>query len=317
MLTSGVYRRLVWRVGRRLPPTETPSCSLPDWQQARPEWIQGALQRALSRSAGGWYAVDAARAIRRAPQSYTIAGRELVLWRCGGRLYAAPGACPHLGAPLCEGSLRGERLICPWHGLALGQERHGPWMPLPAFDDGVLAWVQLANGEEPSAHPKLPPRPTAALDAVFRVEAACAPRDVLANRLDPWHGVHFHPHSFGRLRVIEQSEEDITVRVAYRALWPVCVEVDARFFCPDRRTIVMTIVRGEGEGSVVETHATPLTEGRTAIVEAILATSTRRGFWVARALAGFLRPWIRRAARRLWEDDTRYAERLYRLRAER
>ncbi len=44
----------------------------------------------------------------------------------------------------------------------------------------------------------------------------------------------------------------------------------------------MTIVDGEGIGSVVETHATPLTKGRTAIIEATLATSERAGVRAAR-----------------------------------
>ena len=39
------------------------------------------------------------------------------------------------------------------------------------------------------------------------------------------------------------------------------MEVDARFHCPEPRTIVMTIIRGEGVGSDVETHATPLEAG--------------------------------------------------------
>jgi hypothetical protein len=90
--------------------------------------------------------------------------------------------------------------------------------------------------------------------------------------------------------------------------------VDARFACPDPRTIAMTILAGEGAGSVVETHATPLGPGRTAIIEATLATSDRRGFAVALAARGALRGLIRRAARRLWRDDAAYAERRYALR---
>jgi hypothetical protein len=77
----------------------------------------------------------------------------------------------------------------------------------------------------------------------------------------------------------------------------------------------MTIVSGEGEGSVVETHATPLQPGRTAIIEATLARSERTGFALARALGPVLRPLMARAARRLWLDDGAYAERLYTLRA--
>jgi len=96
------------------------------------------------------------------------------------------------------------------------------------------------------------------------------------------------------------------------------MEVDATFHCPDPRTIVMTIVNGEGVGSVVETHAPPLDEGRTAIVEATLATSERDGFARhARTIAGLARPLIERRAARLWAEDAEYAERRYALRQRR
>ena len=76
----------------------------------------------------------------------------------------------------------------------------------------------------------------------------------------------------------------------------------------------MTILEGEGKGSVVETHAAPIDEGRTAIVEATLATSDRNGFQHALKLKRLIRPLIERSARRLWVDDVAYAERLYELR---
>ena len=47
--------------------------------------------------------------------------------------------------------------------------------------------------------------------------------------------------------------------VAYRLGRWFAVPVRAEFSCPDSHTIVMTITGGEGTGSVVETHATPLT----------------------------------------------------------
>jgi hypothetical protein len=81
----------------------------------------------------------------------------------------------------------------------------------------------------------------------------------------------------------------------------------------------MEIVDGDGTGSVVETHATPLHPGpdgrpRTAVIEAVVAHSDRRGFAVARRVAGAVRPLIGVAARRLWRDDIAYAERRYELR---
>jgi hypothetical protein len=77
---------------------------------------------------------------------------------------------------------------------------------------------------------------------------------------------------------------------------------------------VMHIVEGEGAGSVVETHATPIRAGRTAVVEATIAHSDRSGFALARPAAGALRPVMRWAAARLWRDDLAYAERRYALR---
>ena len=94
----------------------------------------------------------------------------------------------------------------------------------------------------------------------------------------------------------------------------VVAETDATFHSPEPRSIVMTILEGEGKGSVVETHATPIEPGRTLEIEATLATSDRAGFRHAKKLQRFIRPFIERSARRLWVDDAAYAERLYELR---
>jgi isorenieratene synthase len=220
-----------------------------------------------------------------------------------------------MGAALSEGHIESGRVICPWHGRAFGPEPCAGYKPLVTHDDGLLAWVQLDDGNEPlTERPYLTQRPASGLDAVIRLEAECEPSDVIANRLDPWHGTHYHPHSFGRLRVLERTDTDVTVRVAYRVLGPFSVEVDARFHCPDARTIVMTIVEGDGQGSVVETHATPLRAGKTAVTELTVATSDRLGFPVVQRLAGALRPVMQWAARRLWVEDAAYAERTYALR---
>ena len=84
----------------------------------------------------------------------------------------------------------------------------------------------------------------------------------------------------------------------------------------------MEIVDGEGAGSVVETHATPLRPDhrglpRTAVIEAVIATSDRRGFALARAIAPLLRPAVASTAKRLWRDDIAYAERTYAVRTRR
>ncbi len=295
--------------GRPLP--ERPLTSaLPDWQQADLRWINRALQGALGRTGGGWFVVDERRRFGAQPRRYRIDDRELVFWQGSRGLMAAPDACPHMGASLADGCVRAGEIVCPWHGLALGDRPMGAWRPLPVHDDGVLVWVQLPDcGETLTEAPVLPVRPARFIDAVIRQEARCRPEDVLANRLDPWHGVHFHPHTFRRLRVVERGDDEITVRVAFRVMGRLAVEVDARFHCPDPRTIVMTIVEGDGAGSVVETHATPINDTHSAVVEATLATSDRPQFRYVLPLARWARPWIERRAWRLWVEDVAYAER--------
>ncbi|MBD3579475.1 MULTISPECIES: DUF5914 domain-containing protein [Streptomyces] len=321
-------RGLPLRAGRRVPWER----QAPTWREARPALIADALKRAAAMPSGNWYVLGASRAVGAGgrPFGRTIAGTEVVAWRdASGALRAGPGACPHLGAPLRDSRVVCGVLVCHWHGLALrGGEPFAGWEPLPVHDDGVLAWVRLdeAGGEPPLDRPVVPPRPEGgAVDAVFETVGRCEPEDVVANRLDPWHGSWFHPYSFTDLTVVGipdgRAEKDaFTVDVSFKVAGRLVVPVRAEFTAPEPRTVVMHITEGEGVSSVVETHATPLGTGadgrpRTAVVEAVVAASDRRGFAAARALAPALRPLIRWAAGRLWRDDLAYAERRYHLRA--
>ncbi|AQA01233.1 2Fe-2S ferredoxin [Mycobacterium sp. MS1601] len=301
------------------------------WRDADPAIINSALRRALERPSGNWYVIAAAGDIGSKPHAVSVAGRELVAWRdTDTTLHVAPAACPHLGADLCTGVVDRGALVCPWHGLRLsGHPRQG-WAPFPAHDDGVLAWVRLddVGGETPTETPILPVRPTEPrLSAVTRLSGLCETRDIIANRLDPWHGAWFHPYSFTRLEVLDAPppEADLpehldrfVVAVTFH-IGRLGVPVIAEFSCPEPRTIVMHIVEGEGSGSVVETHATPLGPGpdgrpRTAVVEAVIAHSDRPGFVHAPRASALVAPLMRHAATRLWRDDLVYAERIYALR---
>ncbi|GAA1123578.1 DUF5914 domain-containing protein [Nocardiopsis composta] len=302
----------------------------PAWREASPAVIGAALKRALARPSGNWYVLASSSQVRRDRAfGRVVAGTEIVAWRDGeGRLRAAPGACPHLGAPLCRGAVDAGRLVCRWHGLSLGPEGFPGWRPFPSYDDGTLAWVRLdrAGGEEPLPRPILPERPSSSttLTAVESLAGRCEPEDVVANRLDPWHGSWFHPYSFVGLRVAETPSggdpdpDRMVVEVAFKVAGPWGVPVRAAFSCPEPRTVAMHILEGEGEGSVVETHATPLgVRGgvpSTAVIEAVIATSERTGFALAARVAPLVRPFMRAAARRLWRDDLAYAERRYALR---
>ncbi|MFG3149803.1 DUF5914 domain-containing protein [Streptomyces sp. NPDC048243] len=307
----------------------------PTWRDARPSVIAQALKRAQSSPSGNWYVVGATQDVRAdRPLSRTVAGEEVVVWRDSeGRLVAGPGICPHLGAPLGDSPVRCGKLVCHWHGLALTGAPFAGWEPLPVHDDGLLVWVRLdtVGGEAPLAAPVVPTRPalTAALSAVYTSSGRCEPEDIVANRLDPWHGAWFHPYSFVDLTVLDAGEDTshgvadedgFAVDVSFKLAGRLVVPVRAVFTAPEPRTVVMRITEGEGEGSVVETHATPLGADdrgmpRTVVIEAIVAASGRRGFAAARAAAPLMRPLMRAAAGRLWRDDLAYAERRWQLRS--
>ncbi|MBF6338852.1 Rieske (2Fe-2S) protein [Nocardia abscessus] len=305
----------------------------PTHGDADPGLIAAALRWSQQRPSGNWYTFAASRSIGRdRPFSTTIGGVELVAWRDERNvLHVGPGACPHLGAPLAEARVDDAALICRWHGLRVEAAGSARWCPLPSYDDGVLAWVRLdAIGQQtPTDTPIIGPRPAdTTVHAVTRLTGICEPRDIIANRLDPWHGSWLHPYAFTHLEVtqapprhdITEENHRILLTVTFRVTRRLGVPVEAEFTCPDPRTIVMRIVAGEGMGSVVETHATPLGPGpdgraRTEVIEAVIANSERPGFRYARRVLPVLRPLMTRTATRLWRDDLAYAERRYQQRS--
>lgn len=299
----------------------------PTYAQAAPSVIAAALARSQRRPSGNWYVIGAGTDIGRKPLGANVAGAEVVCWRDGaGVLHAGPARCPHLGADLCTAAIDRGHLVCPWHGLRLTGRGRPDWPTLPVFDDGVLVWVRLdrIGGERPTESPVLPARPDSPrISAVTSLSGACEPADIIANRMDPWHGAWFHPYSFARLDVLSAPAEDpalpeeedrFLVAVTFR-IGRLGVPVIAEFTSPEPRTLTMRIIEGEGAGSVVETHATPNGRGpdsrpRSTVTEAVIAHSDRPGFARALRAQSLIVPFMRQAAHRLWRDDLEYAERL-------
>jgi Domain of unknown function (DUF5914)/Rieske [2Fe-2S] domain len=303
----------------------------PTYAQANPAVIAAAVERALGRPGGDWYAFAASSSVGPRAWGGIVAGIPVVAWRDReGTLLVAPRACPHMGADLATAPVDCGTLVCPWHGLRLSGSRHGRWRPFPSHDDGVLCWVRLGGtpGEPGTEAPIVTARPDdPRVAACTRREGVCEPRDVVANRLDPWHGSWFHPRSFTRLEVLSAPGVEETlpaeldrflVAVTFR-IGRLGVPVVAEFTTPGPRTVLMRIIEGEGRGSVVETHATPVGRGpdgrpRTMVLEAVIAHSDRPHFGKSLVAAPLIRSLMRRSADRLWRDDLAYAERLFELR---
>lgn len=45
-----------------------------------------------------------------------VEGKELALFNINGKFYCIDNTCTHTGGPLCEGEIKENVVICPWHG---------------------------------------------------------------------------------------------------------------------------------------------------------------------------------------------------------
>ena len=90
----------------------------------------------------GWYRLADSTALRAGDIRYIeCLGRQLVLWRgADGEAHAMHAFCPHLGANLSFGSIRGDCIECPFHRWRFtgdGRAAHVPYSD--HIPEGVLA----------------------------------------------------------------------------------------------------------------------------------------------------------------------------------
>lgn len=73
-------------------------------------------------SGGHWTPVLSATALDGQPQRVEVNGVGVVLYRTDGHLLAVGERCPHLGAPMDDGWIDRDQIVCPWHGSRFGCE---------------------------------------------------------------------------------------------------------------------------------------------------------------------------------------------------
>ena len=99
--------------------------------------------------ARGFRAVAASgRVADGAGSTFLVDGRNVAVFRVGGRLYATADACRHEDGPLGEGSLDGPVVTCPYHDwkydVTTGDCITDPTRPLPCYtveERGGFIWV--------------------------------------------------------------------------------------------------------------------------------------------------------------------------------
>jgi len=95
-----------------------------------------------------WHRIGDASELRvRVPCALSVERQTVALFHHDGRFRAIGNACNHKGGPLCQGRLRDEFVVCPWHGWEYSVVTgHGPEgydeEQVPVFDveerdDGV------------------------------------------------------------------------------------------------------------------------------------------------------------------------------------
>ena len=74
-----------------------------------------------------------------------LGGKEVAIFNVDGQYYATQSDCAHMGGPLCEGSLAGEVVTCPWHGSQFNV-RTGEIVMDPAEEPIETYAVQVKDG---------------------------------------------------------------------------------------------------------------------------------------------------------------------------
>ena len=182
-----------------------------------------------------WYVAARAEEVVDKPLGRQICGERMVFFRgAGGAIHALEDFCPHRGAPLSLGFVRGEELVCGYHGLAMGCTGRTASMPgqkvggfpairrFPAVERYGFIWVWPGDTEvaDPDASPSQAWAESPEWNfggGMFHVK--CDYRLMIDNLMDLTHETYVHAGSIGQKEIDEtpvktrrEGDEIITSR---------------------------------------------------------------------------------------------------------
>lgn len=117
-----------------------------------------------------WILLDFAKRMpkQHTPAPRTVASRPLVTYLGDDQeLYVAHDACPHRGAALHRGTVRGQCVVCAYHAHAISPAAHADRF-VPTTEDAGLVWVDSTLGAA-TTEPTDPPSYSEFSDPAFRV----------------------------------------------------------------------------------------------------------------------------------------------------
>ncbi|MBD2838466.1 aromatic ring-hydroxylating dioxygenase subunit alpha [Pseudomonas sp. JM0905a] len=182
-----------------------------------------------------WYVACTPDEIEGKPLGRQICGEKMVFYRANeGRVAALEDFCPHRGAPLSLGFVENGRLICGYHGLAMGCEGRTESMPgqrvrgfpairsFPVVERYGFIWVWPGDAEQADPalihHLEWAENPAWAYGGGL-YHIGCDYRLMIDNLMDLTHETYVHASSIGQKEIDEAApstrvdgEEVITER---------------------------------------------------------------------------------------------------------
>lgn len=118
-----------------------------------------------------WYIAAFSEEISRTPMRRTILNEDIVFYRTeDGHAVAVQNRCPHRSFPLHKGFLKGDRIVCNYHGIEFNPDGSCGHVPAlnaapsairldryPLEEDGPLIWIWMGDAANPD-YSRLPRR---------------------------------------------------------------------------------------------------------------------------------------------------------------